>query len=113
MRQTNNSTGVPRARLTLCKAIKEFSKSRLKQQALQERQAKAFRERRRRLRPGQQRRQGDDMTDGPAMDFVYGGGADDIEKTLKDDPLFLIRKEIAVMKKLEYVRYPSFLMNPS
>lgn len=79
-------------------AVKEFSKSRLKQQALQERQAKAFRERRRRPRPGapMPRKQGD----GPAMDYVYGGD-DDMEKKLRDDPLFLIRKEIAVMKKLE------------
>lgn len=78
-------------------AVKEFSKSRLKQQALQERQAKAFRERRRR-RPGppSPRKPGD----GPAMDYVYGGD-DDMEKKLRDDPLFLIRKEIAVMKKLE------------
>lgn len=38
--------------------------------------------------------------DGPAMDYVYGGD-DDMEKKLRDDPLFLIRKEIAVMKKLE------------
>lgn len=37
------------------------------------------------------------------MDFVYGGGDDDIDKKLKEDPLLLIRKEIAVMKKLEYV----------
>lgn len=79
-------------------AVKEFSKSRLKQQALQERQAKAFRDRRRRPRPGAVERK---PGDGPAMDFVYGGGDDDIEKKLKDDPLFLIRKEIAVMKKLE------------
>lgn len=34
------------------------------------------------------------------MDYVYGGD-DDMEKKLRDDPLFLIRKEIAVMKKLE------------
>lgn len=40
------------------------------------------------------------------MNFVYGGGDDDIDNKLREDPLFLIRKEIAVMKKLEYVPRP-------
>lgn len=80
-------------------AVKEFSKARLKQQALQERQAKAFRDRRRRRPPP-----GGSCSSGPAGNFINSETEEDIEKTLKEDPLFLIRKEIAVMKKLEYVR---------
>jgi len=75
--------------------MKEFSKSRLQHQALQERQQKAARERRmRRLnRPAELAAPPAESSRAPSVD----------EQTLKEDPLALIRREIAVMKKLEYV----------
>jgi hypothetical protein len=76
--------------------MKEFSRLRLQHQAVQMRQQKAARERRmRRL----------DLTPDPNLSVAApasrGNSVD--EDTLKKDPLALIRREIAVMKKLEYV----------
>lgn len=75
--------------------MKEFSKSRLQHQAIQERQQKAARERRLRgpLRPGAAK------LAAPRPDISRGNSVD--EDMLAKDPLALIRREIAVMKKLE------------
>jgi [calcium/calmodulin-dependent protein kinase] kinase len=74
-------------------AIKEFSKSRLQKQALMERQAQMARERRNRrpLRPGPKPA----ATEPPPSMLVD----DDM---LEKDPLALIRREVAVMKKLDH-----------
>jgi arsenate reductase-like glutaredoxin family protein len=72
--------------------MKEFSKSRLQREALQEKQQKAARERRlRRAR----------LTPADAAKDVLSTEAEAAE--ILKDPLSLIRREIAVMKKLECV----------
>ena len=82
----------------LYQAIKEFSTSRLKCQALQQRQKESSRARLRRPRPG------DTPSCKPAVDKPANDTGPWGEPEMKDpesDPLGLIRREIAVMKKLE------------
>lgn len=95
----------PRLRLCLfygavfspSQAIKEFSKARLQRQALMERQAQQARERRGRrpVRPGMKAA----ATEPGKLPQMEEGLVDD--EMLEHDPLALIRREVAVMKKLE------------
>ena len=89
-------------------AIKEFSKSRLHFRALQEKQRQTTRSRvKRRVSPhapgddGKRKaREGGDE----AMHAKDEGPGDSLETVaMKNDPLGLVRREIAVMKKLEWV----------
>jgi len=92
-------------------AIKEFSKSRLKLQALQHKQRQTARSRPRRPPPPGQRgqSQGSSDSDGKqASDEQLnmprkstGPWGEAGEKTMEEDPLGLVRREIAIMKKLE------------
>ena len=96
--------------LTLCQAVKEFSKSRLHLRALQEKHRQETRIRAKgggespnlpeydgKRKAGEEGK-GAGGDDGPSKDGPWGAaGTDTIEK----DPLGLIRREIAVMKKLE------------
>lgn len=80
-------------------AVKEFSKSRLQHQAQLEKQAKANRARRMRRprRPGQ-------APEPETRTMQVREAEEDIAKDIEHsdhDPLALIRREIAVMKKLE------------
>ncbi|CAK9786665.1 Pkinase-domain-containing protein [Cutaneotrichosporon oleaginosum] len=80
-------------------AIKEFSKARLQKQALMERQAQMARERRNRrpvLRPGPR---GPAATEPPQSAHTAALVSDEM---LEKDPLALIRREVAVMKKLDH-----------
>ncbi|GMK54409.1 hypothetical protein CspeluHIS016_0109950 [Cutaneotrichosporon spelunceum] len=78
-------------------AIKEFSKARLQRQALMERQAQMARERRNRrpLRPGPF-----PAATEPLPSTHTAALVDD--EMLDKDPLALIRREVAVMKKLDH-----------
>ncbi|WWD08737.1 hypothetical protein V865_006850 [Kwoniella europaea PYCC6329] len=85
-------------------AIKEFSKSRLHYQALQEKHRQTSRGRIRRaqgpsglLRETAIRRAGEEQMPEQEGNQPWGG-----TKTIDEDPLGLIRREIAVMKKLDH-----------
>ncbi|OCF58207.1 CAMKK/CAMKK-META protein kinase [Kwoniella mangroviensis CBS 10435] len=85
-------------------AIKEFSKSRLHYQALQEKHRQTSRGRIRRaqgpsglLRETAIRRAGEEQMPEQEGNQPWGG-----TKTIEEDPLGLIRREIAVMKKLDH-----------
>ncbi|KAK8861269.1 hypothetical protein IAR55_002088 [Kwoniella newhampshirensis] len=84
-------------------AIKEFSKSRLHYQSLQEkhRQSTRGRNRRAQAKSGQPNDQEAPQGGGEAMDqsraHPWGG-----TQTVNEDPLGLVRREIAVMKKLDH-----------
>ncbi|KAL1410134.1 hypothetical protein Q8F55_004137 [Vanrija albida] len=76
-------------------AVKEFSKSRLQNRMLHERQMKQQRERRRRpARPG--------APNVPPPRPALSRSTTIDEEALKNDPLALIRREIAVMMKLDH-----------
>lgn len=78
--------------------MKEFSTSRLKYQALHAKHRQATRGRRpgsAQGRPSPRKNEEAELKTGP------WGHAD--EKKIDEDPLGLIRREIAIMKKLEYV----------
>ncbi|TXT11008.1 hypothetical protein VHUM_01759 [Vanrija humicola] len=78
-------------------AMKEFSKSRLQNRMLHERQMKQQRERRRRpARPGVA------APPDPAPRPALSRSSTIDEEALKNDPLALIRREIAVMMKLDH-----------
>jgi [calcium/calmodulin-dependent protein kinase] kinase len=82
-------------------AIKEFSKSRLSYHALQERQRHSARSR---LRKAARRKAMEGTTQDPEKTATpVSGGPWSVNQATDDDPLGLIRREIAVMKKLEYV----------
>lgn len=95
-------------KLTSNQAIKEYSKSRLSYQALQERQRQSTRSR---LRKAERRRDrglwakltGDDGLGAAAggTEKPASGGPWAVQEDREDDPLGLIRREVAVMKKLE------------
>ncbi|WWD16831.1 hypothetical protein CI109_101263 [Kwoniella shandongensis] len=73
-------------------AVKEFSKSRLHYQSLQEKHRKNTRGRNRRAQEPGSRPMGEEQRGGP-----WGG-----TQTTNEDPLGLVRREIAVMKKLDH-----------
>ncbi|KAL7419884.1 hypothetical protein Q5752_005800 [Cryptotrichosporon argae] len=89
-------------------AIKEFSKSRLHHQSLAEKQQAMQRQRARRSRPAPRGSPSQPGEDGKRKAGAGEGAAgldppvvvDD--QAVRDDPLALIRREIAVMKKLDH-----------
>ncbi|WWC87595.1 uncharacterized protein L201_002485 [Kwoniella dendrophila CBS 6074] len=89
-------------------AIKEFSKSRLHYQALQEKHRQSTRGRIRRLqgpsglsRDSAIRKAGEEEVMEGGSNQPWGG-----TKTIEEDPLGLIRREVAVMKKLDHPNAP-------
>ncbi|WVW79856.1 hypothetical protein I302_101826 [Kwoniella bestiolae CBS 10118] len=85
-------------------AIKEFSKSRLHYQALQDKHRQTSRGRIRRAQgpsglsnQSAIKRAGEDQVEEQQGNQPWGG-----ERTIAEDPLGLIRREIAVMKKLDH-----------